>query len=152
MASASTSQVLAATRQLLKPIVHVLLLKEFLGAGAIRVRSDKRLEALQRNYIPHAVDEQLIRLWGSVLADVATTYGHNLTRTAKVPARFERAAVNDRVAVSALPEFRKFLESEGQAFLERIDAWLTAHQVQDGGGSLSVEAARLGAGVYHIQD
>jgi hypothetical protein len=128
------------------------LLKELLSAGAVGVRADERLEALQRNYIPHAMDEQLIRLWGTVLADVGTTYVHNLTRNAKSAARFERAAVNDRIAVSALPEFREFLEREGQAFLERIDAWLTAHELQNGEDNPDVETTRLGIGVYHIQD
>ncbi len=42
------------------------------------------------------------------------TYAHNLTRTGKTPARFERAAVNDRILRSALPEYRKFLEQEGR--------------------------------------
>lgn len=125
------------------------LLKELRAAGAVRERADGRLEALQRDYIPHAMDEQLIRLWGTVLADIATTYVHNLTRTGKTPARFERAAVNDRIAKSALPEFRQFLETEGQAFLERMDAWLSAHQVED---SDDAETLRLGAGTYHIQD
>jgi hypothetical protein len=128
------------------------LLRELMSAGAVGRRADGRLEALQRTYIPHAMDEQMIRLWGSVLADLATTYAHNLTRTARTPARFERAAVNARVAASALPEFRKFLDQEGQAFLERIDAWLAAHEAPASGSDAAQETLRLGAGMYHIQD
>ena len=128
------------------------LLKELISAGAVRERADGRLEAIQRNYIPHAMDEQLVRLWGTVLADVASTYFHNLTRTARTPARFERSAVNGRVAMSALPEFRTFLEHEGQAFLERVDAWLAAHEVKESEGDPDIEITRLGAGVYHLQD
>jgi hypothetical protein len=128
------------------------LLKELRRAGAIRERADGRLEPLQRDYIPHAMDEQLIRLWGSVLTDIATTYVHNLTRTQKVPARFERAAVNDRIPKDALPEFRAYLEQEGQAFLERIDAWLTAHAVTAEPDQHDGDTIRLGAGTYHIQD
>jgi hypothetical protein len=126
------------------------LLKELISAGAVRVRPDGRLQVLQRNYIPHPMDEHLIRLWGSVLADVATTYVHNLTKTPRHPARFERAAVNDRIDVRALPEFTRFLEREAQEFLERADAWLTEHQIaadEDG-----AETIRLGVGTYHIQD
>ncbi len=128
------------------------LLKELRSAGAIRVLPDGRLEALQRNYIPHAMDEQLIRLWGTVLADMATTYVHNLTRTGKVPPRLERAAVNNRIARAALPEFRKFLDQEGQAFLERLDVWLSEHEVKGGTDHPDSDTIRLGAGVYHIQD
>jgi hypothetical protein len=126
------------------------LLKELRAVGAVRQRPDGRVEALMRHYIPHAMDEQLIRLWGSVLADIATTYVHNLTRTGRVPARFERAAVNDRIAKAALPEFRKYVEQEGQQFLERVDAWLTAHEAQH--DAADEQVIRLGVGAYHIQD
>jgi len=128
------------------------LLKELRGAGAIRVTEDGRLEPLQRMYVPQKMDEQLIRLWGTVLADVATTYVHNLTRDARTPARFERAALNDRVAAGALPEFREFLNKEGQAFLERVDAWLLAHEATGSAVGSKKATIRLGAGVYHLQD
>jgi hypothetical protein len=127
------------------------LLKELRAAGAVRKTDDGRLEALRRIYIPHDIDGELIRLWGTVLTDVATTYVNNLTRTPKMPARFERAAVNDRIRADALPEFRRFLNEEGQAFLERLDAWLTAHEARAGEAATQA-TIRLGAGVYHIQD
>jgi hypothetical protein len=126
------------------------LLRELRSAGAIRVTDDGRLEPLQRMYVPQKMDEELIRLWGTVLADVASTYVHNLTRDARTPARFERAALNDRVLASAQPEFREFLNKEGQAFLERVDAWLLAHEAT--GSDAKKATIRLGAGVYHLQD
>jgi hypothetical protein len=152
------------------------LLRELRSAGAVRQRPDGRYEPLMRTYIPHAMDEQMIRLWGSVISDVATTYAHNLTRTGKTPARFERAAVNAKIPRSALPEYRKFLEQEGQAFLERLDVWLSEHEVKEaepdpaaaddsiqdvkrderqrkGKGSRDKsDTIRLGVGVYHVQD
>ncbi|MGQ0835099.1 MAG: DUF6502 family protein [Gammaproteobacteria bacterium] len=127
------------------------LLKELKSAGAVAESADGLLEARMRSYIPKSMDERLIRLWGSVVADVGSTFGHNLTRTAREPSRFERAAVNDRVDPRALPEFRKFLELEGQRFLERVDAWLTAHEIP-GHERASSPGMRLGAGVYHVQD
>lgn len=127
------------------------LLKELISAGAVRARADGQLQVLQRNYIPHPMDEHLIRLWGSVLADIATTYAHNLTKPPKQPARFERAAVNDRVDAEAVPEFTQFIEREAQAFLERADAWLTAHQVAVD-AQRPTETIRLGVGTYYIQD
>lgn len=127
------------------------LLKELIDAGAVRRRQDGRLEALQRNFIPQPMDDQLIKLWGSVMADVATTYLHNLTKAQDAPARFERAAVNDRIDARAVPAFRKFLEQEGQAFLERADAWLTEHQLPHESGA-EAKTVRLGVGAYHVQD
>ena len=126
------------------------LLKELRAAGAVRETAAGRFEALKRIYIPQTMDEQLIRLWGTVIADIATTYVHNLTRRGDGPLRFERAAVNGRIAANALPEFRTFLDREGQAFLERVDAWLTKHE--SNAGQPESGPIRLGAGVYHIQD
>ena len=128
------------------------LLKELIEAGAARQRADGRLEALQRNYIPQSMDEKLIRLWGSVVADVATTYVHNLSRASDAAARFERAAVNATIDAKSLPQFRRFLEAEGQIFLEKIDAWLTDHQVDAASAASRTKVIRLGAGVYHVQD
>ncbi|MEJ0038696.1 MAG: DUF6502 family protein [Gammaproteobacteria bacterium] len=126
------------------------LLRELRAAGSIHELADGRWEPLTRNYLLHTIDENVIGLWGRGMAALATTYVHNLTRTAKIPARFERAAVNDRIAKSALPEFRKFLDAEGQAFLERLDAWLTEHEARS--DAPDGEVTRLGVGMYHIQD
>ena len=128
------------------------VLGELLSAGAIREGRDGRLEVLLRNYIPQATDEQLIRLWGTVLADVASIYVHNITRSARTPARFERAAKNDRIPLAAGPAFREFIEREGQAFLERVDAWLTANELKHGERQADVPTTRMGAGLYHIED
>lgn len=127
------------------------LLKELRAAGAVRTTPDGEIEAVQRSFVPQHMDEQLIGLWGKRVTDLAQTYVHNLTHAARDPARFERAAVNDAIDARALPEFRAFLEREGQGFLERLDAWLTAHQVQHTGEG-SPATIRLGAGLYHIQD
>lgn len=127
------------------------LLKEIRDAGALRELADGRVEALMRDYIPQSMDSNLVRLWGTVVSDVSTTYLHNLTRRPSSPRRFERAAMNARVSADALPAFRAFVETEGQAFLERVDAWLSAHQVRADHPSARA-AIRLGVGVYHIQD
>ena len=49
-----------------------------------------------------------------------------------------------------LPAFREFVEREGQAFLERVDDWLTRHEVTQHNGA-DVAPIRLGVGLYHIQ-
>lgn len=125
------------------------LLKELKATGAVTEGTDGLLRPLARNFIPKSLDANLIRLWGSVLADVGRTYEHNLLRDSGAAARFERAAVNDRIDPAALPAFRDFLEQEGQAFLERADAWLTAHALPDDARAAGI---RLGVGTYHVQD
>jgi hypothetical protein len=127
------------------------VVRELLSVKAIRKRADGRFEALQRSYIPRVTDEQLIRLWGTVLADVANAYVHNITRTGRMPSRFERAAKSERIPLSMAPAFREFVEREGQAFLERVDTWLAEHEV-NGATEDGKRTTRMGAGVYQIQD
>ena len=64
------------------------------------------------------------------------------------PGRFERRATNTRMPAKAVPAFREFIEIEGQAFLERVDAWLSEHELEDSDDSKSV---RLGLGAYWIE-
>lgn len=132
-------------------IPHVAMIKELRSVGAIEELSDGRLRALKRNYIPREFSDNQIRLWGSVLQDLGTTFEHNISRDATDPPRFERRAISLRVDARALPQFREMVEREGQAFLERIDDWITAHEVGSSADQRDT-GIRLGVGVYHIQD
>jgi hypothetical protein len=129
----------------------VAMLKELRAAGAIADVAGNRLRVLKRHYIPRDLNENLIRLWGSVLRDLATTFEHNVFRGEADPPRFERRAISLRVEPKALPQFREMLEREGQAFLERIDEWIAAHEV-DSSADESRPGIRLGVGIYHVQD
>ena len=127
----------------------VAMLKELKNANAIEELGDGRLRALKRTYLPSGVSTERLRLWSSVLSDVATTIEHNFSRDEATPPRFERRALSLHVDRKALPEFRALLEREGQAFLERVDDWLASHQVA---GDERDDEIRLGIGIYHIED
>jgi hypothetical protein len=127
----------------------VAMLKELQAAGAVALDDSRHVHALQRSYVPRTTDANQVRLWGTVLQDVGTTLEHNLMRSPDQPPRFERAAISVEVEARQLPAFRAFLEREGQAFLERVDDWLTAHGA---GSGAERRTLRLGAGVYHIED
>jgi hypothetical protein len=138
-------------RQYAPGIPVVAMIKELRAAGAVANVDGQRLRALKRSYIPRELNENLVRLWGSVLQDVGTTFEHNISREEAEPPRFERRAISLRVDPKALPEFREMLEREGQAFLERVDEWISAHELRSGGDEQPL-GIRLGVGVYHIQD
>jgi len=98
--------------------------------------------------MPTPLDPQWILNAGSVLHDLGANINRNAAADAEHPSSFLGRAASDRVAASALPEFRDFIEAEGQAFLERVDAWLTAHgQLDHGTGP----AMRLGIGLFMIE-
>ena len=142
----------ALARRYAPDLPHIALFKELSAAGAVELCDDGHLQALKRSYIPKSFDPNQIRLWGSILHDVASTLAYNVTRAPTVAARFERRAIHARVRRSAAPEFREFLEREGQRFLERIDGWLAEHAADEADGADPGQTARLGAGAYLIEE
>ncbi len=142
----------ALARRYAPDLPHIALFKELSAAGAVELCDDGHLQALMRSYIPKSFDPNQIRLWGSILHDVASTLAYNVTRAPTVAARFERRAIHARVRRSAAPEFREFLEREGQRFLERIDGWLAEHAADEADGADPGQTARLGAGAYLIEE
>jgi hypothetical protein len=127
-------------------IPPVAMLKQLKAAAAIQELRNGRLRPIKRAYVPRALNENHIRLWGSVLNDIGTTWEHNLTRAQEQPSWFERRAINLSVDRKDVEAFQSFLEKEGMAFLERVDDWLSAHESKSG------EGTRLGAGLYYIQE
>jgi hypothetical protein len=124
------------------------LTKELLRSESIARGEDGLFRALRRFYMPRSMDGQAVERAGNVLADLASTVEHNLAREGSEPARFEGRAQNRHVDPRHLPAFRAFMEREGQAFLERCDEWLTAHEASAAAGP----RVRLGVGIYAIQD
>lgn len=129
-------------------------LKELKRSGAIVENEDGRLVAISRDYMPGIVDpaapEALTRS-GSVLEDIGNTVEHNLIRGPDGTPRFERRATNINISDACVDDFREFINREGQAFLERVDAWLSEHEV-DSNEERGGEPLRLGLGMYWIQD
>ena len=141
-------------REYAPDLPYIALFKELSAAGAIELCDDGSLQVLMRSYIPKSFDPNQIRLWGSILHDMAATLAHNVTRPGLAPPRFERRAIHLNVRRSAAPAFREFLEAEGQQFLEKIDSWLTRHAADANSSAPQAEAAavRLGAGAYLIEE
>ena len=123
------------------------MLKELRHVGAVAEDDDGRLIVKSRYYMPVLTDPAQVLRSGYVLRDLGETVAYNLYRDADQPSRFERVAEVANVPVSAVPEFREFIEIEGQAFLERVDQWLTEHEDEESGNGV-----RLGIGAYWIEE
>ena len=123
------------------------MLKELKRVGAVEEQPDGRLRVLRRYYMPARLDPQWVLNAGSVFADLGGNINHNLTAEHGQNSRFLGRAMNDAVDPRAVPAFRAFLEQEGQAFLERVDDWLTRHRAAPAAGI----KVRLGVGLFMIQ-
>jgi len=127
----------------------ITILRELERTGAVKLRNGSAVEVLRRNYRLDTVEPEALARAGSVLADIGHTVAHNLYRDEAQKSRFEARATNLRIPSAAMPAYRELVYSECQVFLEKIDAWLTAHEVPDGEEADS--AQRVGLGVYWIE-
>ncbi|MDJ0941416.1 MAG: DUF6502 family protein [Woeseiaceae bacterium] len=123
------------------------MLKELKHVGAVVAEPDGSLVVRMRYFMPTRTDPELMLSSGSVLQDLGETVAYNLHRGDDDPSRFERRASNTNIPRSALRDFKQFLDDEGQAFLERVDEWLSEHEDLE-----HEKPVRLGLGMYWIEE
>jgi len=123
--------------------------KELLRNKIIEVTPSGRIKILKRTFVPDKSDPESMVRAATVLQDIGSALIHNLyeAHKKKQSLRFERRATNHSIKPSQIEAFRAFLEEEGQAFLERADAWLSEHETDESDDS----AVRLGVGAYMIE-
>ena len=104
-----------------------------------------------RQYMLSNMEPDEILRSGSVLADLGETINYNLTRKNKDATQFEGRATNIYMGFRAAKTFRTFLEKEGQDFLEKIDNWLSNHELTTK-KQKKEKTVRIGVGLYQIND
>jgi len=132
----------------------VTILRELQRVETVRLLDGDDVEVLRRNYRLDAAEPEALIRAGSVVEDIGKTVTHNLYRAKSEPSRFEARASNVNIPASALPAYRTFINSESQAFLERVDDWLSRHETAGqahASGAARPKAIRLGIGMYWIQ-
>ena len=125
------------------------ILGELKRTGTAEV-ADGAMRVLRRNYRLDTVDATALARAGSVLRDVGHTVTHNLYRGPRQDSRFEARATNVQIPPWALPAYRKFIYAEGQAFLEKVDAWLTDAEI-DENEAAGNGAQRVGVGLAFLR-
>lgn len=130
-------------------VPEVAVFKELLRIGVIKQLPSGRLKILKRTYVPDAGNRESLMRAAGVIEDLGATLIHNLYDASATgePLRFERRAHNYRIMVSKISDFKAYLAQEGQAALERLDAWLSNNEVENTGEP----CARLGVGIYMIE-
>lgn len=130
------------------------LLKEFKRTGVVEEDAQGNLQVLKRYYVPSQSDPGALLRAGSVINDLGSTLYHNLYKAntdKNLPLHFERRASNIQMSPESAAAFRAFVEQEGQAFLEKVDAWLTEHEVKPTDNNAETNTVRLGVGTYLIE-
>ncbi|BCD96193.1 DUF6502 family protein [Marinagarivorans cellulosilyticus] len=131
------------------------ILKELVGSGCIEKTSNGDLRVLKRFYVPANNNPESLLRASSVSSEILNTMFHNLYVVGKekrARPRFERRASNNAIPAKQAAAFERFVEQEGQALLERVDAWLTEHEcIIEEGDEPRDDLVRMGVGAYMIQ-
>jgi hypothetical protein len=141
----------ALARRYAGDIAPVTIMKELARVGALVDGAEGRLRAVKRYYLTPDLDPARTLQAGSMLEDFGEAVRHSLLRTEAEPPRFVGRASNRAVRATAAGAFGEFVQGEAQAFLERVDAWLSAHEV-DADAARRQRGVRLGLGVFEIRD
>jgi hypothetical protein len=127
---------------------HGAVLKELQQLELVE-RTDSGFRVKSRRYIRSAADPDLVRQAGVALHDHGATIAHNLDAKRAEPPRFERMATQFALPQRHVRAFRELLENEGNAFLEKIDAWLAARAARE---KTRGRVVRTGVGMYLIHE
>lgn len=130
---------------------HSAVTKEMQQQGLIEFTANGNLRALKRDYTYMAFDPEIVQQMSVSIHDHAATLDHNLNEERKTPRRFEGLADNTRISSRSARTFLKLVETRGMDFLQEIDGWLSAHEI-DEENSTSGHEVRMGVGVYLIYD
>lgn len=136
-----------------------VVLKELIRAGNVLELEGGLLRVLKPFYTPPGSDPQAMLRAGTVINELSNTLLNNLYLTRENPkktVRFERRASSNHIPAKEAQAFKKYLNLEGQAFLERIAEWIVAHQIDpqvddQSNSNNKIETVRLGVGVYGIE-
>lgn len=123
------------------------ILRELLSCGTIEKNDDGLVQPVYRNYAPNPTDPEHLLRAGRVMHDFGSTVLRNLYRQEGEMKWLERRATNVDFPERLLPEFSAMLNSEGQRFLERVDAWMSEHEDM----TESQAKIRVGLGMYIIK-
>ena len=131
--------------------------KELLRLGLVE-ELPSGFKVLKRNDFPSHEQEQALRRASSVIYELCDTLFHNLylandtSGSRTLPTRFERRASNNHINPKHVRAFYRFLDTEGQIFLERTDAWLSDHELENEDNNNNGRTVRLSVGLFGFDD
>lgn len=150
-ATGTTGSLTSLLKNYAGDLPHGAIRKEMQQRGLIEELTSGEFRVLKRDYVYSELDPEIVRRMGIALHDHATTLEHNLNEDRDSAPRFEAIADNSKLSPRAFRRFQKLVESQGLAFLEEMDGWLSKHEIDDTSDT-DTRSVRLGVGVYLIYD
>jgi hypothetical protein len=127
------------------------VLDELLRVGAVQTLKNGRLRPVERAYVPQTDEAEKLAILGSDVGDLISSIDHNLD--AKTNAAFyQRKVAYDNLPDSYLPALRTLVRRDAQTLLERLDAKMSAHDLDVTPGTSREGGRRAMVGIFYFED
>lgn len=127
------------------------MLDELIRSGAVEQLKDGRIHLRDRAYIPKSSEADKVHILGTDVGYLISTIDRNLRPDAPQPF-FQRKVAYDNLPDEVLPQFRKLAGRKAQAFLEKIDRWLAAHDRDIDPHAAGTGRNKAGIGIYYFEE
>lgn len=140
--------------------IPVGALKEELKRTGVVTEADGMLIVKTRYFQAESFGEDFVRNMAFSLTSLSTTIVHNSKLVARADfsqelnekeGRFERFAWSDQMDEESREQFRRWVRSEGQDFIEQADAWIGRNEVKRDSWD-EVDPRNIGVGVYFFEE
>lgn len=125
------------------------MLRELKDSEAITVSADGLATVHKRYFMPQALSDESVQVFGTHITQLAETLRNNIVEHSRSRPRFEGSAIEHNIHPDALAEFHQFVEARSQSLLEDVDDWLAQHQIST--EDEDTRPVTLGLGIYAIE-
>ncbi len=135
----------ALVKQFSGDIPTKAMLNLLLAADCVKVENNT-VQLIKHAYVPGKDSAEIIRILGTDTNELINTIDHNLTaqETDKHYQRKVSTAVLDK---NAIEEFKNISKKQSQALLEKLDAWISQHEVNPDDDN----ARYVSLGIYYYE-
>ncbi|OOZ46419.1 DUF6502 family protein [Solemya velum gill symbiont] len=128
------------------------MLKELLGTETVELSPTGKVRLLKRSFIPHDDESEGISILGNETHNLIDTIDHNLNSDSKDDLRFQRNVAYDNLPEEALPEFKAFVEENGQRLIDQFNRKLAAEDRDVTGDTKGTGRMKAGVGIYYFEE
>jgi hypothetical protein len=124
---------------------------ELMRLNIIEESRNNSLKLISKGYIPQDSEVDKLQILGTDTADLIATIEYNLTHS-KEEARFQRKVYYDNVPTKYVEPFRRYSAKLSMDLLIKLDAWLAKRDRDSNPDVEGSGKAKVGLGIYMIND
>jgi len=125
------------------------MLSELLSSNTVE-QHDNLVYLVRHAYVPSEDPVENIHILGTDVEELISTIDHNLTHDTD-HLRFQRKVNTQHLSSQHLKSFQELSAKEAQWLLERLDSWLTEHEISPDSDTNN-EAVKVCVGIYYYED